>query len=532
MFRKSALLFGLLIVFFAVVVLYGKTLGFEFVYDDHVQITGNPWINGLSNLREVFVSDAWGFAKDVAPSHYYRPMMHLTFMVIFALVGQEPWGFHFWNVLIHALNAGLVFILALRLFHNINLSATLNKKELKVSSLPTAARHTTLGGKIGFAFDPRLFAALFAALIFALHPINAEPVSWVSSVGELYFTMGFLLISIIELTGRPSLRKSCIGGSLFLLALLSKETAIVLPLILTAIRWVTGKKVFNQPILYLPYLAAVVLYFSLRQLAVSGGIGINLSMIDFPRELANALHNFAFYLWKLVWPTGLTVIYDKNQIQGLLDFKVILAILLILCVSGVCYHSRNHRLIPFSWAWIIAPLTIAVFSSVVTPGGFADRYLYCASVGFGLLIAYGFYRLWKSQVASLRLAGAIVISIYIVFLGGASFARIEVWRNDITLFSDAVVKTPQSGEVHNNLGNAYLLRGDYAKAFTEYEKTIQINPRHPQALYNLGLCCSHLGRMDKAIEYYRAFLQYASPTFNVHKERLVEQFPFLKTLKN
>jgi hypothetical protein len=139
---------------------YFNALSCGFVYDDMAQVLENPWIRDIRSVPDMFVKSVSGFVIGSAPVNYYRPFMHLIYLITYHLFGLTPWGFHLVNVLFHAGNSVLVFVLAARLFG----------AEGRGTMSPCDSRFTI--------HDSRLFA--FLAALFATHPIHTEAVTWVA----------------------------------------------------------------------------------------------------------------------------------------------------------------------------------------------------------------------------------------------------------------------------------------------------------------------------------------------------------------
>src|SRR5512135_2525637 len=140
---------------------YSNTLGHDLVWDDSDQILGNPWIRDPGFLPKIFSSGVWDF-KSVA-SNYYRPMMHVFYMLGYTVFGLRPWGFHLVNIIFHAGVSVLVFLIARALFAGHGARA-------KAFPLP-----------------------LMAAVLFAVHPIHTEPVAWVAGIPDLSYAFFCLL---------------------------------------------------------------------------------------------------------------------------------------------------------------------------------------------------------------------------------------------------------------------------------------------------------------------------------------------------
>ena len=172
----------MLIIAIVVLSAYANTLLNGFVYDDRQQVLQNPWITNIRYLPNILFSSVWAFEGDHGGSNYYRPVMHLIYMAEYHLFGLKAWGWHLVNIIIHTLNSTMVFLIASTFFR----LSTENNQEQETSreALSIVDQYTIRNSPI---------SAFIAALLFAMHPINTEPVAWIAGIPELSFTFFYLL---------------------------------------------------------------------------------------------------------------------------------------------------------------------------------------------------------------------------------------------------------------------------------------------------------------------------------------------------
>ncbi|MGD0884816.1 MAG: hypothetical protein ABSA46_08080, partial [Thermodesulfovibrionales bacterium] len=163
--RIPALL--ILIIFLVCFAVYFNALSNDFAYDDTDQVLKNHWIRDVQYIPDIFSKSVWSFQGETAISNYYRPFMHLIFMLNYYVFGLRPWGFHLVNILFHAGVSILVFVLASRL-----LRASSNASRLKEK------------GFVGSLLSP----PFLGAVLFATHPIHTEAVAWVAGIPDLSYT--------------------------------------------------------------------------------------------------------------------------------------------------------------------------------------------------------------------------------------------------------------------------------------------------------------------------------------------------------
>lgn len=483
------------IIIAATLAVYAASLGNGFVYDDHELILNNRLITGLRHMPQAFTTSLWSFKGMV--SNTYRPMLHLIFLVERAAFGASPWGYHLTAIALHAMNAVTVFLIA-------SFFAFEKKEYGTDSAAQRGARVFRFPVKRGFYGD---LPPLLAGLLFSLHPINSEAVSWVSAITELTYTLFFLLSFYFFMRFRAGQGRGFYALSVvcFPVALLSKETAIVLPALIAAYD-LSGEGVsfIRRWKDYLLYILAAVLYMALRTISV-GGLLHHKQISLSARELAVNIFPLIFkYAWKLVLPIRLNAIYVMEYTASLLEpaavAGAIVAAVFILCLA----LSLRKRQALTGLLLMALPLLPVLYIPALSNAAFADRYLYLPSAGFALLIALAIKPLFASSGA--RKYKAIILPLFaavLVLYSVGSFKRSLVWKDDLTLWQDTVVKSPSSKYAHYNLALAYREKGDVNKAITDFEEAIRLDPAYEDAHYNLAWVYDYAGDHDRAIAHYR-----------------------------
>lgn len=457
--------------------LYVNTIGNAFVFDDTHQILNNPWIRDFSHLREIFTTHVWAFSG--RDSNYYRPLMHVVFAVLYVPFGPHAWIFHIANVLLHCLATVMVFL---------TVSCILSDR--------------TNGAKW---FVPS--AALASGLIFAAHPIHTEAVAWISSLPDLacaaFFMMGVLLFLRAVATADRWGILHALGAACYLASALFKEPGVTLPgvviLLDMAMRprscaagfWVTR---------YAFLFVAGVVYMLLRLVALGGFVpsasdSAGMSTVLLP--VASAIWK---YLGMLVVPVRLNAFHTFESTAGVPAAAILVIFPLLL---GFSVWKRSLR-----WTAAIAmfllPLIPALYAPALLPGldnPWAERYVYLSSAGLAIGLGAVFENLLSLRPALRRIATA-GFSIVLVAFSIATIQRNAVWRNDLTLWTDTVRKSPNSWAAHSYLGYAMFTNGDVDGAIGEYRKAIGMRPDFADAHLNLGVALAVIGRHDAAVEAY------------------------------
>jgi Tfp pilus assembly protein PilF len=494
--RKTALVrrrlagFWILIVPLLAIVLYLDTLGNGFVYDDIPQVVQNPWIRGFHNLWAIFTSGAWGFGG--VSTNYYRPLMHIFYMLLYALFGLNPLWFHVFNICVHAGVSLLVYFLAAGLLHD---------------DRPLLS-------------PPVLSASVTAGLLFAAHPIHTEAVSWISGLPDLSFTL-FCLGSLLLYMRLPAERMPSsdrgylLSLLLFSLATLCKETALVFPFVLIAYdhliredsralrRRVTG---------YLPFLAVAAVYFLLRIHAL-GGLAPQKRHMELTTHqyLVSALPLLRDYVLKLILPLNLRAFYTFHPASSVLQAPVLSAVIFILVLLALLFRvQKANKTAFFIFFLMLIPLLPVIYIPTLGENPFAERYLYLPSVGFVLLLSLAVQYANRARPKSSSII-TVSICLVIALYSSGVVARNPVWKNDRTLWEDTVIKSPDAAIAHYNLGLVLYNAGDLGGAIRQYQAALRLQPS-PKVYNDLAVAYYDMGLYDKAIELLQIAVRI-SPDF-------------------
>ncbi|HEY3177009.1 MAG TPA: tetratricopeptide repeat protein [Candidatus Polarisedimenticolia bacterium] len=464
--------------------LYANTLMNGFVGDDQFQVLRNPWIQDVRHLPEIFSRDVWSFVEPGGRSIYYRPMMHVIYMITFHLTGLMPWGFHLVNLLLHAACTVMVFGLG--------------------SRLASAREDSGPASRTGLATSGAAPAAPFAAaLLFAAHPVHTEAVAWVASVPDLSVCF-FYLAAVYghARAARPLDRPNLLCTASFFLALLCKETALTLPLALGAwdIARGTGRRAPREHLgIYAPYMLAGALYLWLRYRALSGvvtevGDAHGLGAVGL---ILNALALFSRYLGMTLLPLELNSWHAFPPVLSPLDARSHAA---IAVVAGFCtllgLAFVKDRGAFFALALGALPLLPVLDIRLLAGKPFAERYLYLPSAGLIIAAVWCLYRMCRHREWVVWLALIPILSL----CATATVRRNSTWRDPIALYSDATRKSPDAAPPRYFLAQALHEAGRLDEAIDHYRVLVASEPRDPSYRSSLGDALLLKGRLDEAIE--------------------------------
>lgn len=444
---------------------YGNSLANGFVFDDRSIVLGNPLLRNPANLTTLL------FAS-------YRPLRDISHAVDFALWGENPVGFHLTNVLIHLANALLVFWLIRR-------------------------------------FTQHIATAALAALIFAIHPIQTDAVTYISGRRDVLFGLFYLASFRCYLSYRDyrGLRKgrSLIYFALFLLlwglSLMSKEMAVSLPLFVFAWRfcdywgkrsgpwWKRSLKAIGSALgedkwLYI-VLAAAAAGYGWYMTFIKGGstLATSRGLIywggSFYTSLLTVFCVHAWYLKQLVLPTPVVQYLGAFEVATtILNLRVILSIIVVVAVlTAGLLLLRRDKLMTFA---VLSYFVMLLPVSQIIPHHelLADHYLYLPMMSFGLLVALAVRRIAARgqlyQRAAYAVAGAALIA-----LGVMTILRNGDWKDDFTLWQANYREAPNSIRAAGNLASLYSIRNPN-KAIELYRRCLELDPTYPNTYLGLA----------------------------------------------
>jgi protein O-mannosyl-transferase len=457
---------------------YAATLGYDFVWDDTLLIQQSWRLHHWRTLPSLLTSHFWAEVGEA--SHYYRPLVTLTFFLDVQIWGLRPFGFHLTNVLAH----------------------------VAVTLAVLAVARRAMGDGV---------AAAICALAFALHPVHAESVSFVSGRTDVMATLLFLLALLAYDRGRDEGRWGPLAWSLgaYWLALLAKEVAITLPVILLVWdRLVRGdlrdrRGLRRAAPRYAAYGAVTVLYIGLRVFALgglvdpgAGGWGPPLS-----RGLT-AIKMAAWYAWITIVP------YPANAFYAVVPDSAPPGLTWWLAAAGLAaasaataWAARRSPAAGFGalWFWITLAPSLAVNLLPLPSPIMAERFLYLPTVGFCLVLGWTAVRLLGPVVSSgagqVRPAPALGLAVVLLAYGVLTLWRNEDWRDEYRLYSRMVESSPGAAAPLVNLAFAQLPRGEVGAASEHLREAVRLAPGNARAHAGLGLTETLLGNREAGLHH-------------------------------
>ncbi len=494
---------------------FANSIGNGFVFDDQFIIVGNPYIRQL-RPSIIFLSGYW---PDPRMDVLYRPLAILSYAVNFAIGGLTPWGYHLVNVVLHAGVSALVYAVAASLFHNRGL-------------------------------------AFFAGIAFALHPIHTEAVANVVGRAELLaallvFLAWFAYLKALEVDGIRRVLRYAASVICFLLALLSKEHAVVLLglLVLSDVFLYTQRRRYPSvrgllrfmagPLwrVYPSYVATFAVYLLVRYQVLgvlrNPASGIHfvdnpLAWVDLPSRLLTATKVLGKYLWLLMVPYGLSADYSYHVIpltRRLWD-PAVLATISALLLVGACAWMVRRRHPVFLFALGFFMLATLPVSNLLFPIGtiMGERLMYLPSFGFclalGAVMQMALTRAAGGSRALVTLSLALIVGLSAAYAAG-SVLRNRVWRDDESFVRATLQSSPTSARMHKQYGASLIRQGRLEEAQAEMESALKILPDFPEAYNDLGMALTLQGKIDEAVPVFQKAASsregYADPLYHMAK---------------
>jgi len=459
-----------LLIFAATLILYNPVNRHPFVnYDDDRYLTEN------SHVRAGLSWDLIRWAITSTEQANWHPLTWISHALDCSLFHLNPTGHHFTSLLIHALNVALLFCLL--------------------------ARAT---GRAG--------ASLFAAGVFALHPINVESIAWVAERKNVLST--FFFLAAIGAYGwytlRPGWRRYATVAALFACGLMSKPMVVTLPFVLILLDyWPLGRMEGGPPGAFeapqrrfssllvekspLFLLSAASSMITMRAQQSGGAIRSTLQF-PFSVRVENAVVAYTVYLWKTVWPAHLAPLYPHPG-NSFAPSQVVAAIVLLIAVTVLALQWKRYAIV--GWLWFLGTLVPVIGLVQVGDAAMADRYAYIPLMGVFVMVTFGFADLGDTLKLNFT-AGAIAVAWVFLALSIVTERQLAYWSSSYDLWSHTLSVTGANFIAQDNLGGALLLLGRADEAYPHFQAAAEINPQDPMSHSNLGAYFLEHGRLSEA----------------------------------
>lgn len=471
--------------------LWGRTIGYGFVFDDLINILANSWIRDWHAVAAAFTHQAAGFDPRLQTS-FYRPFMHVFYAAAYSVAGTQPWAYHLLNVAIQAVAAICVYylsrLLCLRWFGPARVA--------------------------GLAF--------VAALVFSAHPVHTEAVAWIAGITDLSYSV-FGLLAFIAYIRAVDSGPNLWPGALLLVSVLSKETGVAFLFLMVVFEWIESNRdqrwsVGSAAKRLAPPILSVGIYMVMRMSALGSFAPSARQHPHTATELlAAGFGLFARYLGTLVWPVDLNVMRTVHVDRGFSDPAATVGVILGCALIGLAVRYRRVPLLVLSIAVVVLPILPTLYVPAVESGGsvFGERYLYLPALGVAWLIGFPAAEL-AQRAAWNRVAVVTALAVLMCCCSFAVFARSQVWINSLSLWTDAARKSPDSAAAQEGLCYALLSDSRIQEAIRACDRAIAIDAARVDARINRANALLAVRRPEEALRELDAAIALRFNSFEAH----------------
>jgi len=487
-FSQNSTILLILLIIVVTFITYSNSIKSNFVLlDDDVKIINNPFITKIN--FDIIAKFFTGFVF-----HTYMPLTTISYAIDYSLWALNPWGYHAENLLFHLINAVLVFIFIK------NLTGRKN-------------------------------AAFIASMLFAVHPMNVESVSWISERSNLLFALFYIasLIFYIKFIDTSKKINLFIAFIFFMFSVFSKPSAVLLPFTLILIDYYKGLKINYKsllqktPFFIFSLLIGLLTIYATVETENIKDISLQFNFLD---RIFLAFYPIAFYILKFFLPSNLNALHPyPDKTGGMLPWEFyVSAIVVILIVYYIWKRKSFKKEFIFGALFFLA--NISLFLMVLPAGGdflMAEHFVYIPYIGFVFIAGMVFTRISDATLKAEKLKKMLPFLAVIILLVFAitSNKRNKVWKNSMNLFTDMVSKCPDKAFAHNGLALAKQFNKDYEGALKEFNITLELDSTRYEAFYNRALVKASLSFLEESIydfnktiklspEYYQAYADRAN----------------------
>ncbi|MBX9791457.1 MAG: tetratricopeptide repeat protein [Pirellulales bacterium] len=514
-----------LVLFAATAAVYAPVWNNQFVhFDDDVYLTANPHVQQGLTAEAV----KWCFTSAYASN--WHPLTWLSHLLDWQLFGANALGHHLVNVLLHAINTVLVFLVLERITRPRSIATEKNRRRPDANRNP--GESTTSSAN--------LWRAALVAALFCLHPLRVESVAWAAERKDTLSALFWWLTigAYASYTASPNWRRYGLVLLGLLGGLLAKPAVVTLPVVLllldcwpldrfaaavrdTRTSWQRAWRLVLEklPLAALCAASSAVTIWAQRR----GGSLSAVEHLPLAYRIANALLAYVRYLELMFWPRGLACYYPHPKpdfdMHGPWQPRVLLAGGLLAALSIVAvWFGRRRRYLLVGWFWYLITLLPMIGLVQVGRQALADRYSYLPSVGIALAVVWLAGDWLESAPGVVRRWFGVPVAIAITALAALTVRQVAVWRDDLSLFKRAVSVTDDNDVALHNLGAALLLANRPAEAAPYLREAIRVRPDYATACRLLAIALAQQDQGAEAIRWYRETLRWQPASIDAATE--------------
>ena len=470
-------------------------------WDDNVYVPENGLIKSVSfdNIKKMFDTDNH-------VSLNYHPITILSLAIDYKLSGFSAKAFHFTNILFHLFNTALVFWF------------------------------------IFLLSEKKLMVAAIVAILFGIHPMHVESVTWIAERKDVLYVFFFMLSLIVYLkyTEQQGTRKIMLYAAvlvLFLLSILSKAMAIVLPFVLLLIDYYRGRKFDKITILEkLPFLALTVLFGLLAVNIQSHGAIAHFEVFSLFQRICFASYGIVNYIYKVFVPLNLSCFYPyPHLVDNHMPYIFYVAPVIVIALFGVTiYYFKQNKVLFFGIFFFVVAVAMVLQFVSVGKAVVADRYTYLSYIGIFFIIGMSYDWLQHKTDGNLNIykkSAPVVLVAFFVFFFYQTYNRTQVWIDSDVLWTDAITKDPQNEAAYTNRGS-YLINKksfdvdkknveppEYERALADFNTSVNMSPYNAKVFTNRANIFGTKNQFDLALKDYSKAIELDSSDAEVYANR-------------
>lgn len=484
----------ILLLAIATIVAYSNSFDAPFQFDDEAQLLTHKRNQKVSTFSDL------GIWTDVN----YRPLSTFTLALNYRWGGENVLGYHLFNLMIHLL-AGVILFFLLKRINNIRQN------------------------------NNPLLLPIVATLFFLLHPAQTQSVTYIvqrmTSLAGMFTMLSVYTYLVarhewlITKNKSKSIMLLGLAGIASVLGILSKQTAAIIPLLWVLVEWLfvrnnsqkTDKKwaIGLSSATLLLYAGAILIF----------GLPTETTEISRINYLATQMTVIPRYLQIMLLPLGLYIDHGLKPVENLFDLKVIAgALLLASLFIFALLKSKKWPIFSFGILWIF--ITLLIESSVIPIRDVMfDHRMYLPLAGFSISLWFLILHLLKNNI---KRAGTIAL-VVLLGLGGATFARNNTWRNQLTIWEEVTERYPDHFRGWMSIGRILAAAGstDYLRIIDSYEKALKIDPSYEPLWNDLGINYGKTGNTAKAIECFKMLENAKDPEYKITANRTIGLFSLI-----
>ncbi|MFH0840230.1 MAG: tetratricopeptide repeat protein [Candidatus Omnitrophota bacterium] len=469
----------ILIIILLSIAVYANSAFNGFVWDDEFLITKNPSIMSWNYAWIHFVLDLYH-----SFSNYYRPAQMITYMVDFSFWRLDPFGYHCTNILLHAILSVLFFLFLFLI-----------------------------------SKDKRI--AFVGALFYAVHPANTGAVAYIAGRADILAAI-FMLVSFIFFdahfkAANPGKAVRYYFASLFffLLALLSKEAAVIIPALIFLYRifFISDAETEkSRRIIKFHYISWFLIitgvYLILRSYALNfQELGLFESKYTLYSRSLTFIESLMIYIGIIFFPVGLHMERSIDYAASFWDKGVLLSLIgFLLLIWAAMRIKKISKEACFGLIFFFVSL-LPVSNIFPMNSNVAEHWLYMPLMGMAISVSFLGIYLWDNK-AALRPLLAFFFVGYLIFFSYQTVDRNFDWKDNFTIYSHTLRYSPDSIKMLNNIGNLYHAKRDFKKSLEFHKKAVAANPHEHRTRVNLGITYEDMGDTDEALRQYQISIDF------------------------